>query len=303
MERIFGIPVSDVAGLRAQNTNMKLLAERGVEVFFTQVFRDSFFHADMHPGNIFVSREHPENPLYIGIDYGIVGTLNKEDKRYLAENFIAFFNRDYRKVAELHADSGWVPADTNIADFEMAIRTVCEPIFQKPLEDISFGNVLLQLFNTARRFNMVVQPQLVLLQKTLLYVEGLGRLLYPQLDLWQTAKPFLENWMKEQVGPKAMLKKVYENLPFWSEKLPEMPDLLYDAMKQIKRSPIEQQRLHEIQIEAIKSTQKARFYSHLAAAFSVVTVLMYLFEKPGWWSLSLGFISVFCWLMSWRKLS
>lgn len=303
MERIFGIPVSDVVALRAQNTNMKLLAERGVEVFFTQVFRDSFFHADMHPGNIFVSREHPENPRYIGIDYGIVGTLNKEDKRYLAENFIAFFNRDYRKVAELHADSGWVPADTNIADFEMAIRTVCEPIFQKPLEDISFGNVLLQLFNTARRFNMVVQPQLVLLQKTLLYVEGLGRLLYPQLDLWQTAKPFLENWMKEQVGPKAMLKKVQENLPFWSEKLPEMPDLLYDAMKQIKRNPIEQQRLHELQIEAIKSTQKARFYSHLAAAFSVVTVLMYLFEKPTWWSLSLGFISVFCWLMSWRKLS
>lgn len=303
MERIFGIPVSDVLALRAQNTNMKLLAERGVEVFFTQVFRDSFFHADMHPGNIFVSREHPENPCYISIDYGIVGTLNKEDKRYLAENFIAFFNRDYRKVAELHADSGWVPADTNIADFEMAIRTVCEPIFQKPLEDISFGNVLLQLFNTARRFNMVVQPQLVLLQKTLLYVEGLGRLLYPQLDLWQTAKPFLENWMKEQIGPKAMLKKVYENLPFWSEKLPEIPDLLYDAMKQIKRSPIEQQRLHEIQIEVIKSTQKARFYSHLAAAFSVVTVLMCLFEKPTWWSLSLGFISVFCWLMSWRKLS
>ncbi len=303
MERIFGIPVSDVAGLRAQNTNMKLLAERGVEVFFTQVFRDSFFHADMHPGNIFVSKEHPENPLYIGIDYGIVGTLNKEDKRYLAENFIAFFNRDYRKVAELHADSGWVPADTNIADFEMAIRTVCEPIFQKPLEEISFGNVLLQLFNTARRFNMVLQPQLVLLQKTLLYVEGLGRLLYPQLDLWQTAKPFLENWMKEQVGPKAMFKKVYDNLPFWSEKLPEMPDLLYDAMKQLKRNPFEQQRLHELQIEAIKSTQKARFYSHLAAAFSVVTVLMYLFEKPVWWSLSLGFISVFCWLMSWRKLS
>jgi ubiquinone biosynthesis protein len=303
MERIFGIPVSDVVALRAQNTNMKLLAERGVEVFFTQVFRDSFFHADMHPGNIFVSREHPDNPLYIGIDYGIVGTLNKEDKRYLAENFIAFFNRDYRKVAELHADSGWVPADTNIADFEMAIRTVCEPIFQKPLEDISFGNVLLQLFNTARRFNMVLQPQLVLLQKTLLYVEGLGRLLYPQLDLWQTAKPFLENWMKEQVGPKAMFKKVYDNLPFWSEKLPEMPDLFYDAMKQLKRNPFEQQRLHELQIEAIKSTQKARFYSHLAAAFSVVTVLMYLFEKPVWWSVSLGFISVFCWLMSWRKLS
>jgi len=303
MERIFGIPVSDVVALRAQNTNMKLLAERGVEVFFTQVFRDSFFHADMHPGNIFVSREHPENPRYIGIDYGIVGTLSKEDKRYLAENFIAFFNRDYRKVAELHVDSGWVPADTNIADFEMGIRTVCEPIFQKPLEDISFGNILLQLFNTARRFNMVVQPQLVLLQKTLLYVEGLGRQLYPQLDLWKTAKPFLENWMKEQVGPKAMFKKVYENLPFWNEKLPEMPDLIYDGMKQLKRIPIEQQKHHELHIEAIKSNQKARFYSHLAAAFSVIAVLMYLFEKPVWCSFGLGFFGAVCWLMSWRKLS
>lgn len=303
MERVFGIPVSDVDALRAQNTNMKLLAERGVEVFFTQVFRDSFFHADMHPGNIFVSREHPEDPLYIGIDYGIVGTLNKEDKRYLAANFIAFFNRDYRKVAELHADSGWVPADTNIADFEMAIRTVCEPIFQKPLEDISFGNILLQLFNTARRFNMVVQPQLVLLQKTLLYVEGLGRLLYPQLDLWKTAKPFLENWMKEQVGPRAMFKKVYENLPFWTEKLPEMPDLIYDGMRQLKRMPIEQKKHNELQIEAIKSTQKARFYSHLAAAFSVISVLMYLFDKPHWWSIGLGCFGAFCWLMSWRKLS
>jgi len=166
---------------------MKLLAERGVEVFFTQVFRDSFFHADMHPGNIFVSREHPENPMYIGIDCGIVGTLNKEDKRYLAENFIAFFNRDYRQVAQLHVDSGWVPPDTSIEEFEFAIRTVCEPIFNKPLAEISFGHVLVNLFNTARRFNMQVQPQLVLLQKTLLYVEGLGRQLYPQLDLWKTA--------------------------------------------------------------------------------------------------------------------
>ena len=175
MERIYGIPVSDVAALEKNGTNMKLLAERGVQVFFTQVFRDSFFHADMHPGNIFVSYEHPENPKYIGIDCGIVGSLNKEDKRYLAENFIAFFNRDYRKVAELHVDSGWVPPDTNVEEFEFAIRTVCEPIFEKPLAEISFGHVLLNLFNTARRFNMEVQPQLVLLQKTLLYVERSGR--------------------------------------------------------------------------------------------------------------------------------
>ncbi|MEI5639929.1 MULTISPECIES: ubiquinone biosynthesis regulatory protein kinase UbiB [unclassified Pseudoalteromonas] len=231
MERIYGIPVSDTEALLAQGTNMKLLAERGVEVFFTQVFRDSFFHADMHPGNIFVSRENPHNPKYIGIDCGIVGTLNREDKRYLAENFIAFFNRDYRQVAQLHVDSGWVPADTCVEEFEFAIRTVCEPIFNKPLAEISFGHVLVNLFNTARRFNMEVQPQLVLLQKTLLYVEGLGRQLYPQLDLWKTAKPFLEQWVKDQVGPLAVAKKMYANLPFWAEKMPELPDLVYQSLK------------------------------------------------------------------------
>lgn len=227
MERIYGIPVSDIAALNAQNTNLELLARRGVELFFTQVFRDSFFHADMHPGNIFVSREHPENPKYIGIDCGIVGTLNAEDKRYLAENFVAFFNRDYKKVAQLHVDSGWVPPTTSIEEFESAIRTVCEPIFQKPLAEISFGHVLMNLFNTARRFNMQVQPQLVLLQKTLLYVEGLGRQLYPQLDLWKTAKPFLEKWVREQIGPKAFLRRIKEHLPNWTEQLPELPTLLH----------------------------------------------------------------------------
>ncbi|BEI04341.1 ubiquinone biosynthesis regulatory protein kinase UbiB [Edwardsiella ictaluri] len=235
MERIYGVPVSDIAALRAQNTNMKLLAERGVQVFFTQVFRDSFFHADMHPGNIFVSYEHPQDPQYIGIDCGIVGSLNKADKRYLAENFIAFFNRDYRKVAELHVDSGWVPPDTNIEEFEFAIRTVCEPIFEKPLDQISFGHVLLNLFNTARRFNMEVQPQLVLLQKTLLYVEGLGRQLYPQLDLWTTAKPFLENWLHDQVGLPALMRALKAKAPYWSEKLPELPELLYDSLQQQRR--------------------------------------------------------------------
>ncbi|MBA0190442.1 ubiquinone biosynthesis regulatory protein kinase UbiB [Pectobacterium odoriferum] len=234
MERIYGIPVSDVDALKANGTDMKLLAERGVQVFFTQVFRDSFFHADMHPGNIFISYEHPEDPQYIGIDCGIVGSLNKEDKRYLAENFIAFFNRDYRKVAELHVDSGWVPPDTNVADFEFAIRTVCEPIFEKPLAEISFGHVLLNLFNTARRFNMEVQPQLVLLQKTLLYIEGVGRQLYPQLDLWKTAKPFLESWLKQQVGLPAVFRALKEKAPFWAEKLPEVPELFYDGLRQYK---------------------------------------------------------------------
>ncbi|RLM19778.1 ubiquinone biosynthesis regulatory protein kinase UbiB [Brenneria alni] len=234
MERIYGIPVSDIETLKANGTNLQLLAERGVQVFFTQVFRDSFFHADMHPGNIFISYEHPDDPQYIGIDCGIVGSLNKEDKRYLAENFIAFFNRDYRKVAELHVDSGWVPADTNVEDFEFAIRTVCEPIFEKPLAEISFGHVLLNLFNTARRFNMEVQPQLVLLQKTLLYIEGIGRQLYPQLDLWKTAKPFLENWLKGQVGLPAVIRALKEKAPFWAEKLPEIPELFYDGLRQHK---------------------------------------------------------------------
>ncbi|WP_038906729.1 ubiquinone biosynthesis regulatory protein kinase UbiB [Dickeya oryzae] len=234
MERIYGIPVSDIDALKRHGVNMPLLAERGVQVFFTQVFRDSFFHADMHPGNIFISYEHPEDPQYIGIDCGIVGSLNKEDKRYLAENFIAFFNRDYRRVAELHVDSGWVPADTNVEEFEFAIRTVCEPIFEKPLAEISFGHVLLNLFNTARRFNMEVQPQLVLLQKTLLYIEGVGRQLYPQLDLWKTAKPFLETWLKDQVGLPAMLRAFKEKAPFWAEKLPEIPELFYDSLRQHK---------------------------------------------------------------------
>ncbi len=231
MERIYGIGVGEIETLHAQNVDMKLLAERGVEVFFTQVFRDSFFHADMHPGNVFVDATNPQDPTWIAIDCGIVGTLNREDKRYLAENFVAFFNRDYRKVAQLHVDSGWVPSNTSVDEFEFAIRTVCEPIFNKPLSEISFGQVLVNLFNTARRFNMEVQPQLVLLQKTLLYIEGLGRQLYPALDLWQTAKPFLENWVKEQMGVKAVFKKVKDNLPFWNEKLPEIPDLVYDYLK------------------------------------------------------------------------
>ena len=300
MERIYGLPISNIDALLAQNTNMKKLAERGVEVFFTQVFRDSFFHADMHPGNIFVSTEHPEDPKYIAIDFGIVGTLNREDKRYLAENFIAFFNRDYRKVAQLHADSGWVPGDTNIDEFEMAIRTVCEPIFQKPLAEISFGNVLLQLFNTARRFNMVVQPQLVLLQKTLLYIEGLGRQLYPQLDLWKTAKPFLENWMREQVGFSAMLSKVKANLPFWSEKLPEMPDLLYDSLQQVKRMPLQQQRSHLALMVEQKKSRRAMHFGIVGATFVLLAALLPLYGLSWYAPCASALTGLTCWCVAWR---
>jgi len=253
---------------------MKLLAERGVEVFFTQVFRDSFFHADMHPGNVFVDATNPEDPTWIAIDCGICGTLNREDKRYLAENFVAFFNRDYRKVAELHVDSGWVPSETSVDEFEFAIRTVCEPIFNKPLAEISFGQVLVSLFNTARRFNMEVQPQLVLLQKTLLYIEGLGRQLYPQLDLWQTAKPYLENWVKDQMGIKAVYKKVKENIPFWNEKLPEIPDLVYDYLKTGRKS-------HDQQAQLINQLKEQQSKQHkqliFTIAFSAIVICLAIF--------------------------
>ncbi|HEV3251391.1 MAG TPA: ubiquinone biosynthesis regulatory protein kinase UbiB, partial [Puia sp.] len=196
MERIYGISISDIPTLKKQGINLKKLAERGVEIFFTQVFRDCFFHADMHPGNIFVSPKQKDNPQYLGVDFGIMGSLSPEDQRYLAENLLAFFKRDYRRVAQLHVESGWIAPNTRVNEFEAAIRTVCEPIFERPLKEISFGQLLLRLFQTARRFKMEVQPQLVLLQKTLFNIEGLGRQLYPDLDLWNTAKPFLERWLK-----------------------------------------------------------------------------------------------------------
>ena len=239
MERIYGIPVADVASLRELGVDIKKLAARGVEIFFTQVFRDCFFHADMHPGNIFVSPHHLEDPQYICVDFGIVGTLNDFDKRYLAENLFAFFNRDYRRVAQLHVASGWVARDTRVEELESAIRTVCEPIFQKPLKDISVGQVVMRLFQVARRFQMEAQPQLILLQKTLLAVEGLGRQLYPELDLWETAQPFLEKWLKEQVGPKALIAQLRENLPFFAEQLPHMPRLIYEVLQLNKAEQIQ----------------------------------------------------------------
>ncbi|WP_034949355.1 ubiquinone biosynthesis regulatory protein kinase UbiB [Erwinia oleae] len=302
MERIYGIPISDVVALEQHGVNMKLLAERGVQVFFTQVFRDSFFHADMHPGNIFVSYEHPEDPQYIGIDCGIVGSLNKEDKRYLAENFIAFFNRDYRKVAELHVDSGWVPPDTNVEDFEFAIRTVCEPIFEKPLAEISFGHVLLNLFNTARRFNMEVQPQLVLLQKTLLYVEGVGRQLYPQLDLWKTAKPFLEEWIKDQIGIPAIVRALKEKAPFWAEKLPELPELFYDSLRQHKHLQRSVDKLtHDLKTERVRHHQSRYLFG--VGATLLLTGTATLLTRPEWDLFSAAMVAggIVTWLIGWRK--
>ncbi len=261
-ERIFGIPVADVDQLYAQNTNMKILAERGVEIFFTQVFRDSFFHADMHPGNIFVAREHPENPQYIAIDCGIVGSLTEEDLHYLAMNLLAFFNQDYHQVAQLHVDSGWVPPSTKVHEFAAAIRSVCEPIFEKPLAEISFGQVLIQLFSTARRFNMEVQPQLVLLQKTLLNIEGLGRQLYPELDLWSTAKPYLERWMRDRFGPKAAWKEFKRQLPSWVEKAPQIPSLVHGALSRLnhldENQLLMQQQMRELGLALTQQRQQKR---------------------------------------------
>jgi ubiquinone biosynthesis protein len=234
MEHIHGVPIGNVDELRALGVDMKVLAERGVEIFFTQVFRDCFFHADMHPGNIFVDVHNLKQPIYMAVDFGIMGALSPNDQHYLASNLLAFFKRDYRKVALLHLESGWVPADTRVEDFEAAVRSVCEPIFERPLKDISFGKLLLRLFQVGRKFHMEIQPQLLLLEKTLFHIEGLGRQLYPELDLWATAHPFLEKWMHKQVGIRANLRRLKESLPLWSKILPELPATLQQTLKLIQ---------------------------------------------------------------------
>jgi len=235
MERMRGIPISQIDAIRAQGTSIPLIARTGVEIFFTQVFRDGFFHADMHPGNILVG---PDS-RYIALDFGIVGTLSDFDKDYLAQNFLAFFRRDYRRVAEAHIESGWAPKDTAIDQFESAIRAVCEPIFDKPLKEISFGKVLLRLFQTSQRFNIEIQPQLVLLQKTLLNIEGLGRQLDPDLDLWKTALPFLERWMSEQAGWRGLMRGVRQEAPRWAKMLPQFPRLLHEHLTVERKSSLD----------------------------------------------------------------
>lgn len=274
MERVYGIPVGEIAQLQAGGANFKVLAERGVEIFFTQVFRDNFFHADMHPGNIFV--ELPDK--YIAVDFGIVGTLSNSDQRYLAENFLAFFNRDYRRVAEMHVESGWVPAGTRIEEFEAAIRSVCEPIFEKPLKDISFGQLLLRLFQTARRFDMHVQPQLVLLQKTLLNIEGLGRQLYPELDLWQTAKPFLESWFQERLSPKAKINKLIKQIPEFADQFPDIPSLLYKTLDNAahaqQRAEREQRELALLRLQ-IANQQRSQLWAILTAAVMICAAIWF----------------------------
>ena len=235
-ERIYGIPISDMEALRAAGTDIKRLAENGVDIFFTQVFRHNFFHADMHPGNIFVIVTDPDRPKYAAVDFGIVGTLNPEDQRYLAQNFLAFFDRDYHRIAKLHIESGWVPEGTRIDQLETAVRTVCEPIFNKPLAEISFAQVLIRLFRVVQKFDVEIQPQLILLQKTLFNIEGLGRELYPQLDLWKTAHPALKRWMRDQLGPRAMFDDLRETLPALRELLRELPGVLKQLATLLARS-------------------------------------------------------------------
>jgi ubiquinone biosynthesis protein len=282
MERIHGIPISDVAALRAHGTDMLRLAENGVEIFFTQVFKHNFFHADMHPGNIFVDVSDPQHPRYMAVDFGIVGTLTERDQQYLAENFLAFFRRDYRRVAELHVESGWVPAGTRINEFESAIRTVCEPIFNRPLKDISFGHLLLRLFQVARRFNMQVQPQLVLLEKTLIYIEGVGRELYPDLDLWKTAKPFLEDYVREQMGFKATLKQLRASLPALRELLLEAPARINTILRQLAEDKL-QVGVDNAELTSLRESlrHRVRHMYHAVAGGALVVSGALLLVRPG----------------------
>ena len=271
------------------------LAANGVEIFFTQVFRDNFFHADMHPGNIFVEVDDPDNPRYAAVDFGIVGTLSDSDRRYLAENFLAFFERDYHRVAQLHVTSGWVPAGTRIDDLESAIRTVCEPIFNKPLKDISFGQVLLRLFQVARSFDMQIQPQLFLLQKTLIQIEGLGRELYPELDLWQTGQPVLRKWMEEQAGPRALARQIRRDLPdirYTLQRLPALARSLVDqSVKNDGKLPIPGK-------EAFHRREQRQFRVIAGAAGIVAAALLIgLDANPPWLGWLVGAAGLmFMWL-------
>ncbi len=303
MERIHGIPIDDVDALVAAGAGFTALAERGVEIFFKQVFRDNFFHADMHPGNIFVDAAHPHRPRYIGVDFGIVGSLTPEDQRYLAENFLAFFNRDYRRIAELHVESGWMPADTSIEQFEGAIRTVSEPIFNKPLAEISFGLFLIRLFKVARRYNYQVQPQLVLLQKTVLNVEGLGRDLYPQLDLWATAKPVLEEWMRHRASPKAAAERLRDQLPQIMDSLPTLTSTWLRRAEQ-GTSPAAanlQQALVEISHE-LRAARRALRWTIVGSVLAVAAAITasYAVATP-WVPLALGVFGLAGWLRAWRS--
>ena len=270
-ERVKGVPIANVEQLKQHNVDMKLLAQRGVQAFFTQVFRDNFFHADMHPGNIFVDISDANDPRYIGIDCAIVGILSNDDQRYLAENFLAFFNRDYRKIAETYIVSGWVPETTDIVALERAMRNVCEPAFAKPLAEISFSHILLQLFEVARQFEMDIQPQLILLEKTLFYIEGLGRQLYPELDLWQTAKPFLEKWYEDKYSAQKLLQQAWSSLPQWRTILPQLPAKLNDYERITKQMNTQ---LKQIKQELQQSKRCQQYLMTILTLVGVVGIVL-----------------------------
>ena len=289
-ERIYGIPISDMDALREAGANIQVLAENGVEIFFTQVFRHNFFHADMHPGNIFVIATDPNKPKYAAVDFGIVGTLEPEDRQYLASNFLAFFDRDYLRIAKLHVDSGWVPEGTRVDQLETAVRTVCEPIFNKPLSEISFAQVLMRLFRVAQRFNVEIQPQMILLHKTLFNIEGLGRQLYPQLDLWKTAHPVLKRWMSEQVGPRAILDDFRENLPQLRQSLQDLPAVLKQIADQsssqdpsIGKQVAEFRKLHK----DMQEHQRQRYWLTATATGVISGTLLLALEGNVYWAAAL----------------
>jgi ubiquinone biosynthesis protein len=286
MERVRGVQISDMDELRQRGTNIPYLAEIGVEIFFTQVFRHNFFHADMHPGNIFVLTEDPQRPVYAAVDFGIVGTLDPRDQHYLAENFLAFFNHDFRRVAQLHIDSGWLPAGTRVDEVESAVRTVCEPIFNKKLKDISFGQVLMSLFEAAQRFDMQVQPQLILLQKTLLQIEGLGRQLHPDLDLWKTAKPIMQEWMHARMSPRGVLREWKKQLPDLGEAIRTVPTLVQQALMQAAEGryqlPIKNDGIADLRRE-LQASAKRRDQTILASALLFSGVMWFaLVREPTW---------------------
>ncbi|NVJ68080.1 MAG: ubiquinone biosynthesis regulatory protein kinase UbiB [Gammaproteobacteria bacterium] len=286
MEKISGIPIGEVQRLKDAGVDMKELANRGVEIFFTQVFRDSFFHADMHPGNIFVNVTNPKKPQYIAIDCGIMGTLDESDKRYLGDNFLAFFDRDYRRIAELHVESGWIDKNVSIPEFESAIRAACEPIFGKKIAEISFGHFLIQLFQTARRFNMQVQPQLVLLQKTLLYIEGLGRQLYPELDLWETAQPYLKEWVKEQYSPIDFFKQMKHEAPQILEELPKVPRKVLKAIDQVNNlaDTVDEVKKQMVELEVHKLKQQyAQKHAIIGSSLAITAGLIYSAMPNNFW--------------------
>lgn len=276
MERISGIPVSDLDTLRSVGADLKLLGERGVEIFFTQVFRDSFFHADMHPGNIFIDATNPADPTYIAVDCAIIGSLSESDQYYLARNLLAIFRREYHEVAQLHVECGWVPPQTRVQDFESAMRAVCEPIFERPISEISFGHLLIYLFQTASRFGMEVQPSLILLQKTLLNIEGLGRQLYPELNLWDTAQPYLERWVQDRYSPQRMIKRIQRQAPSWLEQLPQLPEAVMESLQHSRNLEQESKRQRE-SISALQShigkRQRRRRSHGLAAIFLLLAIV------------------------------